>query len=255
MSSSDFITSQNIETIWDVLLDVDGDFIMQNRGHLAHAIKSQFNSILHNFYKQEASTGNTLITMNKKIIGILVNEWIPLLKKQEKQIQQERNQEQHKESQNINLQNSTNSTNPILYTAEEMQQSRKNQFEKELSLKRNDFENAMAKPPPPIIDFTEKTDEPIGEMEKLIAETIAQRNFEINQLQQLPPANTSTTIPEKWMNEMKSSQPIKYIKIGEPLATEPKVIELNSQKKQLSWADDQTTDSNSIFSKLKSIPV
>jgi len=120
----------------------------------------------------------------------------------------------------------------------------------------------MVQPVPNTIDFKEKGDEPIGEMEKLIAETIAQRNFEINQLQ-----NPNKEEAEKWLQSVKTSSSkedptgIKYIKIGEPISNKPEpIVELPSPKKQLSWApqleedDDnniQLNVSDSIFSKLK----
>ena len=178
MNTSEFIQTQNIEMIWDVLLDEAGSFIMKNNGHYEQAIKSQFMTIIKNFYDHEKKSGLPLLGMNKKIVAILVNEWIPMLKTQEQKIRSPEVPQQ-KQQQPI-------SESLTLVTAEEIQNNRKTQFEKELNIKRNEFQGAMTAKTPPIIDFKDKQDEPIGEMEKLIAETIAQRNFEINQIQNIP---------------------------------------------------------------------
>jgi hypothetical protein len=266
MNTSEFIQTQNIETIWDVLLDEEGSFIMKNNGHYEQAIKSQFMTIIKNFYEHEKKSGLPLLEMNKKIVSILVNEWIPMLKTQEQKIRTPEVPQQ-KQQQPI-------SESLTLVTAEEIQNNRKTQFEKELNLKRNEFQGAMAVKPPPMVDFKDKQDEPIGEMEKLIAETIAQRNFEINQIQNVSGNKLET---EKWLQGDKvRSKPIpsssstqesnsgfKYIKIGEKLNDTTNVIELSNQKKQLTWEDNEpSSDFNSspyerstesIFKKLKPI--
>ena len=253
----------NINMLWDILLDAEGPFIMKNNGKYLDLIRKQFSNITRNFYEIEKTCGLSLMTMNKKIIAVLINEWIPMLKKEELEAQKTK-------------------VEPTLFTAEEIQKSRKTEFEQQFNEKQNEFKSAMAQPLPNVVDFKEKTDEPIGEMEKLIAETIAQRNFDINQLQ-----NPNKEEAERWLQSVKTvtskdktktttnhlmkdpmkykEEPsgIKYIKIGEPLMNEtPQVVELSTSKKQLSWATQleqeeenfdniQLNISDSIFSKLK----
>ena len=217
---------------------------MKNNGKYLDPIRKQFSNITRNFYEVEKASGLSLIALNKKIITVLINEWMPMLKKQEQEMQTPKKVE------------------PVLFTAEEIQQSRKTEFEQQFNEKQNEFKTAMAQPVPSTIDFKEKKDEPIGEMEKLIAETIAQRNFEINQLQ-----NPNKEEAEKWLQSVKTTtnadpSGIKYIKIGEPISNKPEpIVELPSKKK-LSWAPQleeeeenydnvQLNISDSIFSKLK----
>jgi hypothetical protein len=95
-------------------------------------------------------------------------------------------------------------------------------------------------------------------MEKLIAQTITQRNFEMNQLQ-----NPNREEAEKWLQSVKMTnkitpEEIKYIKIGEQITTQTnEAIELPVSKKQLSWAPELEENnvridiSESIFDKLK----
>lgn len=271
MNTSEFIQIQNIEMIWDILLDEEGSFIMKNNGHYEQAIKSQFMTIIKNFYDYEKKSGLPLLEMNKKIVAILVNEWVPMLKTQEQKIRTPEVHQQKQHQQPI-------SESLTLVTAEEIQNNRKTQFDKELNLKRNEFQGAMSVKPPPIVDFKDKQDEPIGEMEKLIAETIAQRNFEINQIQNIPGNKAET---EKWLqgdkvrtkpitssssapsSALESNPGFKYIKIGEKLDDTTNVIELSNQKKQLTWEDNETfsdfsssfddRSTESIFKKLKPI--
>ena len=228
-----FDNPQNINMLWDILIDSHGDFIMKNNGHYASAIKTQFSSITKNFYDYEKKSGLSLIELNKKIISVLANEWVPMLKKQEQ-----------------DLRKPPVKSEPVLFTAEDIQKSRKTEFEKQFSEKQNEFKSAMAQTLPPIIDFNEKRDEPIGEMEKLIAQTIAQRNFDINQFQ-----NTNKEEAEKWLQiEPTNKKVSKNIKIGDPILPLSEVVE---HKKQISWApqleeDDKNINlTESIFSKLK----
>lgn len=241
-----FNDTSNINMLWEILLESEGSFIMKNNGQYAQAIQKQFLNITKNFNEVEKDSGISLMMMNKKIIAVLINEWIPMLKKQEQEIQKP----------------TINKLEPVLFTAEEIQQSRKTEFEKDFATKQNEFKTAMANPVPSTVDFKEKNDEPIGEMEKLIAETIAQRNFDINQLQ-----NPNKEEAEKWLQSVKtttksSAEEVKYIKIGEPIKNQMNsIVELPLNKKQISWAPQleekeyenniQIDISESIFGKLK----
>jgi len=199
---------------------------MKDNGYYENALKNNFLVILKNFYEHEKRSSNSLMEMNKKIITVLMNEWIPMLKKQEQDIQKDKKQKDE----------------PILFTVEEIQNDRKSQFEKEMSIKENEFRNAMTQPVPKTIEFNEKRDEPIGEMEKLIAETIAQRNFEMNQIQNINKADA-----EKWLQGEKT----KHIKIGEQI--DVPLSELPTSKKQLSWAPQLEETDDFIFKKLKTV--
>jgi len=239
-----FLEKQNVDLLWDILLDAESTFIMKNNGRYKDPIQKNFITIVKNFYEQEKRSQQSLMELNKKMVSILIHSWMPMLKREEEE------QHQHKEQQK---------KEHVLFTVEEIQNDRKTQFEKELSEKENDFRNAMTQSIPPVIDFHEKKDEPISEMEKLIAETIAQRNFEINQIQ-----NVNKEEAEKWLRPKEDLKEMrqenmntkKLIKIGEPLLSEPSSIEF--AKKQISWAPQlensvmqSEVEIDSIFKKLK----
>jgi hypothetical protein len=222
------MSEKNTNMLWDILLEAEKDFIMKNGGQYSNAIKNQFSNITKNFYEHEKNSGSSLISLNKKLISVLVNEWVPMLKTQEKEVQEKEVQKKEIKTKQ-------------LVTSEDIKNSRKSKFEEDYSKKENEFKSAMAQPTPVPVDFSDKKDEPISEMEKLIAETISQRNLEIN------PIQSNKAEAEAWLKIEKPEKRI--IKIGEPINP----IEL-PQKKQLSWANNLEEDDSqtgSIFQKLK----
>jgi hypothetical protein len=152
-------------------------------------------------------------------------------------------------------------------TSEEIQQTKKAQFERELNVKQQEFHEAVNKVVPPVPKFQDDMDTPISEMEKLIAETIAQRNFEMEQIHQkhwnLKQPQESSSIP---------NSSIKYITIGEEVKPEDVFKkqdkkndrEKDKEKKSLSWSPNLVEDEDehtinedplqNIFSKLKPMP-
>ena len=129
---------------------------------------------------------------------------------------------------------------------------RKTHFEKDLAKKQNEFISAMNVPVPEAPNFSDnKKDEPIGEMASILAQTIAQRNYDIDQLHN----NVNKGEVEKWIKGENTST--KYIKIDKEniVLEKNELIDLNVPKKQISWGPDTEIESESsnIFSKLKQI--
>jgi len=161
---------------------------------------------------------------------------------------------------------------PVLITFEEIQKNRRNEFEETLKLKQRDFDNSMKNPLPEPVEFkVSNIDEPIGEMEELIARTVAQRNFEIEQIHN---QYTNPKDAEKWLHPQETSlqsekMPIKAGSIDQRYEIYPESNSLNKNSatlikddnKHVTWGNNITfnieerneshkTNSN-IFSKLK----
>jgi len=219
--SETFLHSNNISTLWEVIIDNERPtvaVINELRSHFIEAVK-QFNDIGYH---------PDLFQMNKKFLTLFLSS------------------------------NKAKSVVPI--TAEEIQQDKKTQFERELNAKQHEFNTSINKVIPPAPKFQDDMDTPISEMEKLIAETMAQRNFDIEQIQQ--------SVNKNWMpkqeessNSNPQSTPIKYIKIGEEIEKDG-ILPLK-EKKTLTWAENleenvqlsiHEDSSRHIFSKLKSMP-
>jgi phage tail sheath protein FI len=81
------------------------------------------------------------------------------------------------------------------YKVEDIHNARQTDFEKQVSDKRNEFESSINVKKPQPVDFSDKVEPEmkIMEMEALIAETMAKRKFDIEQIQGTNP-NTNTNI-------------------------------------------------------------
>jgi len=242
-----FLEKENVEMIWEVISDED---IMQNKtADEMNEIQKVFINDIRLFYNTERGSNNNLdlMSMNKKFIEkVLINL-----------------REIHEFS----------SKNQQAITAEDIQTSRQNEFEKEFIRKQKEFSSAMTMKVPEKPKFDDALDKPIGEMEELIARTLAQRNFDIEQIQQSIDKDKATTFLKSQDTSLKGEKTgasyninqndVKYIKIGNEelpdAANKIEAIELQELKverrKSVSWVDADISPNASIFSKLKTRPL
>jgi hypothetical protein len=250
----DFITTENIEMIWEIVLD-DIQPNLKSQEQFAHA-RGFFINQARLFFEREKNTPQNLMEMNKKFISLIMNSFTPV--NQQPPVKQ-------------------------LFKAEDIQAERLNAFEKGLADKKNDFMSAMSVPVPETPRFSDNTtDEPIGSaMGELIARTLAQRKFETETFNKtsnkedvekwLKPAETSVKVEKVQKNQQSTIQieekqkqyqynqlAPKFIQIGEELPLAP------SNKKKISWGENQEYEVNeisleineispNIFSRLKQI--
>jgi hypothetical protein len=278
---SEFIKPDNVEILWEVILDEN--VINTNDPNQLINIKNYFNNQLRTYYEGEKMNPNAfnLFQLNKNFISNFITN-----------IHTQQNQ-QNQQKPHLTLKNpsltSGSQQKPDLITSEDIHTDRKNQFDNDLAARVNEFQSAMALPIPEAPKFSDKLDKPINEMEALIAQTLAQRNFEIEQIHK----GTNKNDAEKWLKgeitsiksnknapkqqQINHSQEINYIQIGEnmdsnnitkDIITLPNNIyspsnsnSTSTLKKSISWA---TNDNNiklsiaeepvvNIFSKLKSV--
>jgi hypothetical protein len=243
----DFITSENIEMIWEIILDDIKDRI-KTQEQQSNA-RGFFINQARIFFEREKSTQQGLMQMNKQFISQIMKSF-----------------NGQGPSQNPNQKQSK----PI-FKAEDIQAERLNAFERGLEEKKNDFLNAMTIPKPDAPNFSDNTlDAPIGgAMEELIARTLAQRNFEIEVLNKssnkddvekwLKPTETSIKtekIQQKQQNDAqmdekqkqyqyKNNPTPRFIQIGD---------ELPINKKQLTWGENKEYEFNEITLEINQIP-
>ena len=255
MTSEDFMKHENIEMLWEIILDKDKHFSQMQMDN----IQKSFMEELIKFNDNTKNKKINLMNLNKEFIYVFINKLLHQTKQQIIPAKEEKQRE------NI--------------TFEDIQNERMNSFERELTLKKNDFEQFMTTTIPEQPNFKDAIDEPINGMEELIARTLAQRNFEIEQIQQ----PTDKKEVEKWLKGEETSlkiekvsqktngqleQKLKYIKIGEEVSKEnidKNIIDI-APKKNISWGtntmhilNDNINNNinniedtkNSIFSKLK----
>ena len=185
---SKFLNKQNIKLLWDVLLD-ELRIDPTNKTVLSN-IRTVFESNINPFTKNTSVNSNVqLVNLNKQFLSqvvIAVNRLFP-------------NLGQEKDFKRIQI-SSEEVMSP--YKIEDIHEARQDDFENQLKLKRNEFENSINLQKPKELDFTEKIDDgKIKEMDALIAETIARRNFDIEQINKV--SNLNVEDPENWLNPQK----------------------------------------------------
>ena len=176
MALNTFLSQQNAQLLWEVLLDDES---------IPRSINTQqtFSKVLPEFFEREKHTHTNLLEMNKNFMSLMLNLLQP------------------------HTNTNTNTNTPVStmkkieigpkITFEELQAERISLFEHDLTTKQQEFTNSMTLPIPPTPVFTDNTVEniPISQMEEMIQRTIAERNFEIEKIysqNQPPPQQDST---------------------------------------------------------------
>ena len=252
MSTNDFLTKQNVDLLWEVI--IDDDLFKNKPKELINQIGSIFTQNLRGFNEAEKNNSSNLMSMNKRFIGLMLNH-----------------------SRSIIVSNKNPVKTKDLITSSDLQTERISQFEKDLSQKQSEFTNAMSLPVPPVPKFSDNNlDEPIGEMELAIKKALEQRNYDIEQVSKnlnksnadswLKPQETSLKSEKITPQNNQNQNSLKYIKIDtqniENTIIKKDIIDLGP-KKQISWEDDNinlqiieeenTLVEDDIFKKLKKI--
>jgi hypothetical protein len=226
-NQNNFLGDNNIKMLWEVILD-DDIVVNKNRDEITQ-INRIFLNIAQQFYDKEKNSHQTLIGMNKKFISVIVNILNQNFPKPKPLVIHEKE------------------TIPI--TAEEIQKSRENEFEKEFQRKQDEFTRAMALPVPETPKFADNArDEPISELDVIIKRTIAERNLEMQQITN----NFNKSEVENWIKSSETSVRVEKMKENENATQKIKLGNLmeydvpnseNIKTKNVSWADD-ITESN-----------
>jgi hypothetical protein len=249
MSKNEFLTKQNVSLLWEVIMDND---IMKNKPQTEISqIIDIFNVNLKKFH--ESTNNNNLIELNKNYITLMMNFINKNFNKPPQQVIEKK-----------------------LVTYEEIQNDRLSKFEKDFNSKQQEFTNAMALPVPPTPDFSDKKDEPLSEIEVEVKRYMAQRNYDVEQLNKTFTNNNNENQASSWLKPQETSlkseklslplpsnknpitqnpitqnpitqNPIKYIKIDNETnvsknVIQKDVIDLNIKKKVISWADERVDE-------------
>jgi len=234
---SKFLNKQNLKLLWEVLLD-ELKIDPTNKPVLTN-IRTVFESNINPFTKNISVNSNVqLVNLNKQFLSqvvIAVNRLFPNLGREQ-------------DFKRIQI-SSEEVMSP--YKIEDIHEARKDDFENQLKIKRNEFENSINLQKPKEMDFTEKIDDgKIKEMDALIAETIARRNFDIEQINKV--TNLNVEDPENWLNPQKITKNTNetpsekkqdfnfYSKL------KLKQIEPNT-KKNVTWDDDNLVNNMSLI--------
>jgi hypothetical protein len=188
MNKTDFILNDNIELLWELIVDTD---IVKNNVNYIDKIKEMFDLILPIFYDKEKNNPNDLMSLNKMFISVIINK-IKTDFFKEKEI----------------------------ITSKDIKAERINKFDTDFMKQKNDFDshNTIKIPTPPV--FNDKIEEPLEDMELIIKQTIAKRNFDVEQFNKGTSVNLNSTFLKPQETSIKKEKEvlnknneIKYIKI------------------------------------------
>jgi hypothetical protein len=241
MNINNFLHKENLTTLWDVISDED-IFKFLSRD-IQGKIAELFTNNVKGFFEIEKTKTSSLVDINKKFIMLILNH----IKKT--YTQQMPNK--------IKILDEPPAKEII--TAEELQNERKSQFDKDLNKRQEEFENIMSVKAPPVPNFLDKyEDRPIGEMDKIIKDMTAKRNYDVEQI------TKNAVIDDSWLKPQETS-----VK-SEKMTKEPqqinesrfKYLNIDSQqqsptKKNVTWGTNtDTSDSEleeNLFKKLKRV--
>lgn len=163
MNINNFLTKDNVNTLWDVISDEE-IFKFLSRDIQAN-VGNLFSTNIKGFFETEKVKTNNLVELNKKYILLILNY---IKKNHPRQPSKIKILEEPAVKE--------------LITYEELHNERKTHFDKDLQQRQQEFEDTMSIKAPPVPEFADKfTDKPIGEMDKIIKEMTSKRNYEVEQ--------------------------------------------------------------------------
>lgn len=259
MSIKQFTTNGNIQMLWDVVSDENiFRFLSPD---IQNKVYNLFINNIAGFFDSEKGKSNSLVELNKKYIMLILNHIKNTYPYQPSKIKIHNEQ-----------------LNKELITYEEIQNDRKSQFERDFTKKQEEFEDYMTIKAPPVPEFSDKqTDSPIKEMDKILKEMQAKRNYEVEQINKiyhnsnanannvdnwLKPQETSLK-SEKFNNTEKyeetqnnlSNNRFKYLNQLESPTNSKKNVSFseNNEIKTFSHHDYEDNDDDNILGKLKKV--
>ena len=138
-----FLANDNIKLLWDVI--IDEDMIKKQSTEFQENIFKLFTSNISGFYEIESNKTTNLVDMNKKYILLILNHVNKMVKSAATP--------RYKK---IKILDEEPKNAKDLITYEEIHNDKKNQFDKDLNKRQEEFKNAMALPVPPVPEFTDK---------------------------------------------------------------------------------------------------
>jgi hypothetical protein len=249
MNINNFLHKENLNTLWDVISDED-IFKFLSRD-IQSKIAELFTNNFKGFFEIEKTKTSSLVDINKKYIMLILNH----IKKT--YTQQMPNK--------IKILDET----PVkeVITAEELHNERKSQFDKDLFKRQEEFENIMVVKSPPVPNFLDKyEDKPIGEMDKIIKDMTAKRNYDVEQI------TKNSVVDDNWLKPQETSVKSEKITKGPQQIKESQQInesrfkylnmdiqqqQQSPTKKNVTWGNNTDTSDSEIeenlFKKLKKV--
>jgi len=263
MSINDFLEKENLELLWEVLIDEPLIKQLCDSVIKYKTLMHIFQSNLNDFFNAEKNNCNNLIELNKKYILLIINYIIKTNTNQSTAHLQSQSPYTNSQYKKIKIHDDEPIKQSI--TFEDIQNDRMNLFEKELNKKQEEFTNAMTLPVPPVPNFSDNLDQPMSEIEMEIKRIQEQRNYDIEMIK-----NTNSSSDANWLKPQETSiKNEKLIKINNNNnnsnnnnKAKNNDVNFNNNTKHISWEDEQLSPQEpmyeeseeiNIFGKLKKI--
>jgi hypothetical protein len=180
-SINNFTRKENAQMLWDVISDED--IFRYLTPDIQTNIYTLFLNNINGFFENEKIKTTALVELNKKYILLILNHIKTTYPYKPSKIK-------------------IYSDPPVkeLITYEEIQNDKKTQFERDFNKRQEEFEDSMTLKAPQMPDFSDKsTDEPIREMDKILKEMQAKRNYEVDQI------NKTYNQVDNWLTPQETS--------------------------------------------------
>jgi hypothetical protein len=193
-NTSQFLSNENLSVLFEVIVDEYKNYILDK-----NAFNIAFNEMVQMFYYNQIKSGtqtiHDIVNMNKKFISFISLRLEQKFKIQKQQKKYDNNNINNNNSNNTNIQGFNKNTNintntdiqlnnvEIQHvTSEDIKNERLEKFDKELSLKQNEFKNAFNSNVPEMPNFTSPLDKPISEIDVLTKQKLEERENEIQSI-------------------------------------------------------------------------
>lgn len=225
-----FLSRENVDMLVEILLD---DKPNKTQGDVNQIIQ-EINVFRNTHLNSSAVSNVSLLELNQQFLKRMISQTIPSNKPsmpnqnisltnaslQSSVPSLQSPTSLHSSGHNASLQSSTQN---LSYRNEDLKAERLDFFDKQLNQKRQEFESAITlkKPTPPIFEDSKMLDKPISNMEELIAQTMAQRNFDMSNISSpqssdwLSPISTSVKVEKQELNGLEEKEK-KTISFEEP---------------------------------------
>jgi hypothetical protein len=192
MSSKRFIQKENLKIIWEVIVDEELFTFLSNENQ--KRVYQIFLNNIQGFYEKGRGDSTSLVEMNKKYILFILNYIKNELGQQKPD--KIRIQEEIEDISNLGVKE--------LITHEDIQNDRKTKFEVDLNRRQEEFDDSMTLKTPAPLDFKDKQNDngPIKEMDKILKEMQAQRNYEVEHINR---SYNNTTQVDNWLKPQETS--------------------------------------------------
>ena len=219
-TKSDFLKQPNVQMIWEIIAEHPA--INSQPPKVSSEVYNVMIQNIQGFYERETTRLNSLVEMNKKFIGMLIQY-----------ISEHYGQKA-----------------PLSVKIEDIQYERQSKFEQELKQKQSDFSSAMSLPTPPTPRFKDETPElPMTEMAAALKKATEQRNYDMDVINKTRGTVPTIKINEKVDRKVPSqeiidlSSPSKHISWAE----NENIIMTTTT------TEDDLFDINGLFEKLKRV--